>query len=125
VTSLLVVYPDPAVLRRVEQALGPLGHPITVAADGMEALSRIEQRLPSLVITGLSLPRADGVTIIKALRARPGSAGVPVIVMSSRRDASASMEALAVGARYFLPLPLIDEDLRDKVEALLLEHRPG
>lgn len=124
-TSLLVVHPDPAVLRRVEQALEPLGHPIVVAADGMEALSLIEHALPSLVITGLLLPRADGVTLIKALRVRPGSAGIPVIVMSSRRDAATSMEALAVGARHFVPLPLIDEDLRDKVEALLTALGPG
>ena len=123
--TLLVVHADPAVLGQVERALAPLGHPISTAVDGVDALSLIERLPPALVITDLALPRADGVTLVKALRARPLTAGVPVLVLSSRRDSATPMEALALGARYCIPLPLIDEDLRDKVEALLLGAADG
>lgn len=116
-STILLVHPDPEVRRRAEGAIAPLGHAVVTAVDGLEALGIIESTSPALVITGLSLPRADGVTLVKALRAR--ALAVPVIIVSRRRDAASAMEALAVGARYFVPLPLIDEDLRDKVEGLL------
>ncbi|HIQ04288.1 MAG TPA: response regulator, partial [Anaerolineae bacterium] len=59
-------------------------YPIRTAADGAEALTILEQEIPSLVILDLMMPNVDGFEVLERMRSRPKTRTVPVIVMSGR-----------------------------------------
>ncbi|GAB2822070.1 ATP-binding response regulator [Lentzea nigeriaca] len=77
------------------------GHRVLEAGDGVEALDRITDEIPDLVVTDVMMPRMDGYQLVRELRARPETAGVPVIFATSNYlDHEAAPLALGYGVRH-------------------------
>src|SRR5262249_31440660 len=76
---ILIVDDDAWILRMVATVLDKRGYVIDTAVDGAEALERVEESTPDLVITDIMMPRMDGWTLIRTLRARPETAFTPVL----------------------------------------------
>ena len=66
-----------------ERALVRAGYQVITAADGEEGLRLARERLPDLVILDLMLPKLPGREVLRALRNRPETAEIPVMVVSS------------------------------------------
>lgn len=80
---LLLVEDDPAVALVYRLGLQKEGYRVEVAPDG-EAGVRMARRLrPDLVLLDIALPVLDGFEVLEALRARPETAGLPVVVLSN------------------------------------------
>jgi len=78
------------------------GFRVRLAGDGDEALARVAERLPDVVVTDVNMPRRDGLALARALRQRPESARLPIVLLTSRDD-DASREAGAdAGADAYL-----------------------
>ena len=92
---------------------------MVTAADGREALDRIAERVPDLVLTDVMMPRLDGFGLVRALRADRRTAGLPIIVLSARAGEEAAVEGLRTGADDYLAKPFSSEELLARVGAHL------
>ncbi|WP_112262168.1 ATP-binding response regulator [Lentzea terrae] len=99
------------------------GHRVLEAGDGVEALDRITQEIPDLVVTDVMMPRMDGYQLVRELRAKPETAGVPVIFATANYlDHEAAPLALGYGVRHVVTktddpaklLEVIDAELDDE-----------
>src|SRR5262249_11928375 len=60
------------------------GAEVCEAANGCEALARLEERRPDLVLLDLLMPEKDGFEVVEQIRSRPGLEGLPVVVVTAR-----------------------------------------
>jgi two-component system, chemotaxis family, sensor kinase CheA len=78
------------------------GFVVRLAADGEEALARIRERLPDVVVTDVNMPRRDGLSLARAIRADPAMARLPVILLTSQDDEPARAAGASAGADAYL-----------------------
>ncbi|MBV8804763.1 MAG: HAMP domain-containing histidine kinase, partial [Sinobacteraceae bacterium] len=93
------------------------------AADGLAALERIRRRPPDLVIADVMMPRLDGFALLRALRADPSTAQIPIMLLSARAGEEASAEGLRAGADDYIIKPFSSRELIARVEARLAQAR--
>lgn len=85
------------------------------AADGQEALEKVRAEAPDLVIADMRMPRLDGAGLCEALRDDPATRNVPVLILTSNKDAETRRQARAAGAREVLQKPIQPHALLDAV----------
>jgi two-component system response regulator MprA len=121
-TRVLLVE-DVAVLRRTYlRALTAAGYDVTVTSQGLEALHLAEESRPDVVLTEVSMPVMDGLTMITRLRER----GITAPVLAMADDAFLESLALRAGADAFLVQPVARPALLDAVADLVRDARtPG
>jgi CheY-like chemotaxis protein len=95
------------------------GYDVNVVSDGVEALKEIRQQQPELLISDCSMPNMGGLELSKEVRARPGEAQFPVLLMSSSPK---SQVAPGISYDSFLRKPFLAEDLLLEVRKLIANH---
>jgi signal transduction histidine kinase len=111
----VLVVDDNATLREyIANLLGPI-YRVTVAVDGAAALVAIAQELPDLVVSDVMMPNLDGFGLVRALRAEPETAALPVILLSARAGEESSVEGLSTGADDYLVKPFSARELLARV----------
>ena len=92
--QILVVDDELAILQMLEEVLTDAGYAVLKARDGREALARLGEVRPDLIVCDLMMPRLDGRQLCRAIQADPVHRGVPVVLMSAGYQAvEASTEA--------------------------------
>ena len=86
--------------------LHPLGFDVIEANDGEEGLATALEQQPDLIITDISMPRMDGLAMIKQLRSNPQMGSTPIIVSSASVFATDQQQSLDAGGSLFLPKPI-------------------
>lgn len=119
---LLVVERDPTVRRLERFFLEDAGFRVEFAEDGLDGLNRARELRPTIVITEILLPRVDGLSVCRALKAEPSTSGMSVLVLSVL---AAEERAVEAGADAFLRKPIDDGLLIDTVRRLLAHDREG
>ena len=82
-SRVLVVDDDEAAVVQLRDILQSEGYAVDVASDGRDVIARVEQVRPDAVILDLNLPGMHGVDVLRALRETPGTAGLPVLVLTA------------------------------------------
>ena len=95
------------------------GYRVEEACDGKEALEKILELNPDLVILDVSLPYIDGCEATRRLKADPRTQGIPILVLTGRVHPGARDSALAAGADAFVSKPCLPDDLMVRIEKLL------
>jgi len=114
----LVVDDSVSVRRTMELFARDLGYDVDSAADGVDALERVARRVPSLVLVDLEMPRMNGVELVRALRERPATREVPVIMITSRSSDKHRQLALDAGVDVFLTKPYTEDALAAHIAEL-------
>jgi len=96
--KVLVVDPDATTRLFYKTALQPLARAFTEAEDGAEALGKAICDRPTLVITGMRLPRVDGIALCSLLRSDPITADTKVVVVTGPTTPAVMNRAVAAGA---------------------------
>jgi two-component system, chemotaxis family, sensor kinase CheA len=78
------------------------GFRVRVAADGEEALQRVSERAPDVLVSDVNMPRRDGLALTRALRARAGTERLPIVLLTSQDDDAARAAGAAAGADVYL-----------------------
>jgi two-component system KDP operon response regulator KdpE len=112
--KVLVVDDEPPIRRLLRMGLSSQGYTVTEAASGRTALGLLEEG-PGLVILDLGLPDAEGLDILRAIRARDES--VPIVVLSSRGDETSKVQALDLGADDYVTKPFGMDELLARMRA--------
>ena len=116
---VLVVDDDRVIQQLLEVNLELEGYEVVAtAADGKEALEKIAELKPDLVILDIMMPKMDGLEVCRRLRADPDLAGIPVILLSARAQDMDIREGLEIGASAYLTKPFDPVELLDVVGRL-------
>ncbi len=107
--KILIVDDDPDIVTMLEDRLQASGYGTMIARDGVEALERIEQETPHLILLDLDMPRLAGLEVLKRLPKIKLTEELPVVVMTAHASIDAAVEAMKTGAYDFLTKPL-DKD---------------
>src|SRR5215207_1086624 len=94
---------------------------VLTAIHGLGALEQLAGRPIDLVITDLSMPEMDGMTLLQELRANPRFQNLPVIILTGSAYAQDNTRAKAAGATLFLTKPVESEELIATVTRLLAQ----
>ena len=112
---VLVVDDDPDILDAVCDILEGEHYRVSRARHGQEALERVAEERPAIVLLDLMMPVMDGVAFARALRARYTEDEIPIVVISADGN---PQRAAAVGARGFLAKPFDIDALLDEVASV-------
>ncbi|MEZ0064913.1 two-component system response regulator MprA [Streptacidiphilus sp. MAP12-20] len=114
---VLVVDDEPALRDALESSLAFEGYEVITASDGLEALDTVAEQQPDLVLLDIMMPRMDGLTAVRRLRARGET--VPVLMLTARDAVGDRVTGLDVGADDYLAKPFELDELLARVRALL------
>ena len=125
--SLIMIVDDHAVVREpLAAALMRFGYETVCAADGVDAERLIREQVPDLILLDVAMPRMDGLTLLKRLRADERTRNVPVMILSARAERSTVVDSVRLGIRgYLLKSQFSLQDLYDKIAAQLGAPAPG
>src|SRR5438067_10101919 len=94
---VLVADDDAAIRRLHTDILQGAGYEVTLAADGIDALARVEERLPDIVLLDLEMPRLSGYEVCRRLKADPRTRFVPVMILTGELASQARLQAWELG----------------------------
>ncbi len=106
---VLVVEDDASARSALAELLRDEEYRVETAADGLEALARVEAEAPDIVLTDLRMPRMDGLELMRQLRA--GDSDAAVVVMTAFGAADLTAAAMKEGAADYLTKPVKLADL--------------
>ena len=92
-----------------------------VALDGEEALKRVKQFDPDLIILDLMLPKLDGLEVCRCIRAESQT---PVVVLTAREEESSRRAGLGLGVDDYISKPFSPKELMSRVRSLLAGTDP-
>jgi chemosensory pili system protein ChpA (sensor histidine kinase/response regulator) len=99
-------------VRRVTQRLlAREGYRVALAKDGLDALERLAEEKPQVVLSDIEMPRMDGFDLVRNLRADARFADLPVIMITSRIAQKHRDVAAGLGVEHYLGKPYSEEDL--------------
>src|SRR6185369_16565129 len=98
-----------------------LGAELIYAIHGIEALAKIKQHQPEIVVTDLQMPEMDGLALVAAVKAEHPL--IPVVLMTAQGSEDIAAEALRLGAASYVPKRRLADDLAATVERVLARSR--
>ncbi len=113
---ILVVDDERQITRMLRTALQSSGYEVVTAQDGMEALERIKEQAPDLIITDLAMPELNGVELTQNVRRLSET---PILVLSVRDGDAMKIRALDAGADDYITKPFSMPELLARVRAQL------
>ena len=119
---LVLVVDDSITVRRVTQRLLQReGYRVSLAADGLQALERLQQERPAVVLSDIEMPRMDGFDLARNIRADAALAELPIIMITSRIAEKHRDYARTLGVNHYLGKPYSEEELLRLVRAYTSE----
>jgi DNA-binding response OmpR family regulator len=123
--QILVVEDTPATADLIIEVLKAEGYDVTTVDTLAKARARIKKTAPELLILDRNLPDGDGVDLLAELRADEKLAGLPIIVLTAKKDVADKVQGLRTGADDYVAKPFNTEELVARVEALLRRAGKG
>jgi chemosensory pili system protein ChpA (sensor histidine kinase/response regulator) len=120
---LVLVVDDSLTVRRVTQRLLLReGYRVTLAKDGLDAIDKLAEEKPALVLSDIEMPRMDGFDLVRNLRADARLRDLPVIMITSRIAQKHRDHAAELGVDHYLGKPYVEEDLLSLVARYTAQH---
>jgi two-component system sensor histidine kinase/response regulator len=117
--TILVVDDNADNLDLLEKRFRSMGYNVATARDGEEALERVAQLSPDLVILDVMMPRMDGFEACHRLKSDPATRRIPVILLTARKEVPDKVKGFHTGADDYVTKPFNPRELVARVEALL------
>jgi len=121
---ILVVEDEEPLTMLLRYNLEAAGYEVDAAGRGDEAEVRLKERIPDLVILDWMLPGISGIELCRRLRARDGTAQLPILMLTARGEEDERIRGLATGADDYVVKPFSLPELMARVRALLRRTRP-
>jgi len=117
--NILVVEDEVRLARAIELYLGQRGCVVRTALNGAEALRRITETRPDVIIADIMMPVMDGYTLCRRLRTDPTTCTIPFLFMTGKDDDLDRIRGLKIGADDYLAKPCDLGEVHARVDALL------
>lgn len=124
-STILVIDDDPDALLLVSFTLEKAGHRVVTSSDPHQIGKLVEAHAADAVVLDVLMPGLSGHEALRALRDRPRTGGVPVLLLSTRAEGQDRVLGLRQGADDFLSKPFEPEELILRIERMIAtRHRP-
>jgi len=123
VARILVADDDVDIRELVEFKLSTMGHDIVAVGDGAAAIDACMAEKPDLAVLDVMMPGVSGLDAIRAIRAEPALADLPVILLTARAQESDVETGFDSGADDYITKPFSPRELASRVQALLSRSR--
>ena len=102
---VLIVDDEPDIRQTLSAYLVKKGFAMDTANNGKEALDAIRRKKPDLIILDVMMPKMDGFTLLKRLKASSAHSGIPVIMLTKRSEPKNLDKGISLNADFYLPKP--------------------
>ena len=117
--KLLVVDDDPGLLLAVSETLRAENYDVVTARRGAEALVRVAESLPDLIISDIRMPGMDGYALMRNLRASPRTRLVPIVFLTAKDETADRVEGFRSGVDAYITKPFETDELVAVVKSIL------
>ena len=117
--KILVVDDEIYIVHILDFSLGIEGYEVMTALDGEQALAKVEQDKPDLIVLDIMMPKLDGYETCKALKSNPGTKDIPVILLSAKGRNVDQKVGFEVGADDYITKPFSPRKLVERINAIL------
>ena len=118
--KVLIVDDSSSVRTVARMALRERGYEVLEAANGKEALEKLDSERCHLVISDVNMPTMDGITLLKEIKRHPNYKFTPVIMLTTEAGEDKKQEGRAAGAKAWITKPFQPQLLVDAVAKLIL-----
>jgi two-component system phosphate regulon response regulator PhoB len=122
--KIMIVDDEPAIREMVDFALTRAGFETMDAADAQEAMTRITDRQPSLILLDWMLPDLSGVDLARRLKKDDVTSRIPIIMLTARSEENDKIRGLEVGADDYVTKPFSPRELIARIQAVLRRSEP-
>jgi two-component system, chemotaxis family, chemotaxis protein CheY len=117
--KVLTVDDSVSIRQMVAFTLKSAGYEVVEAVDGQDGLDKAKSKQVDLVLTDQNMPKMDGLTLIKALRALPGYKAAPILVLTTESSDAMKAQGKAAGATGWLVKPFDPPKLLEVVKKVI------
>lgn len=117
--TILTVDDSASIRQMVSFTLKEAGYAVTEAVDGQDGLDKARAARFNLIFTDQNMPRMDGLTLIKQLRALPQYAAVPILMLTTESGDAMKSQGRAAGATGWLVKPFDPQKLLEVVRKVI------
>ena len=117
--TIMVVDSSNTMLLYTSLLLKRFGYTVLTAKSGEDALRIMDDIRPSVVLSGIMLPKMDGVELLRAIKGSTRHAAIPVVMISSDADAKQKEDCLKLGCAAYLPKPVDPSQLYPTLQAIV------
>jgi len=117
-SRILVVDDEPNIVRLIQVNLECHGYQVETANNGAQALARIRESRPDLLIADVMMPELDGFELLALLRRDPELNGLPVLMMTAKAATGGILRAYTTGTEAYIVKPFTPEALLGVVRLL-------
>ncbi|HMS85995.1 MAG TPA: response regulator transcription factor [Nitrospira sp.] len=125
--KILIIEDEQDIVQLVQHYLQKEGFRSVTATSGIEAVKKVKEEKPDLIILDLMLPELDGLEVCKRVRSNPDTALLPIIMLTAKAEESDTIVGLELGADDYVTKPFSPKALIARVKALLrrLDRAPS
>jgi two-component system, chemotaxis family, chemotaxis protein CheY len=117
--TILSVDDSNSIRQMVAFTLKGAGYEVIEAVDGQEGLDKAKAKTVDLVLTDQNMPRMDGITLIKSLRAMPAYKSVPILMLTTESGDAMKTQGKAAGATGWIVKPFDPAKLLEVVKKVI------
>lgn len=117
--KILIVDDEPNIVISLEFLMKKEGFEVAIANDGEDALAKVANFTPDLVLLDVMMPRKSGFEVCEALRADPARSGLKIVMLTAKGRDTEVAKGLAIGADAYMTKPFSTKELLAMVKAML------
>jgi putative two-component system response regulator len=121
--QILVVDDNPSIAILLKQVLAAEGYQVAIARDGLEAIARVNEYLPDLILLDLDLPYLSGDEVCRKLKNSPTTRFIPIVIVTAQSEFQNKLDAWEYGADDFLTKPFHLVEVTARCRSLLRMKR--
>jgi DNA-binding response OmpR family regulator len=117
--KVLIVDDEPNIVISLEFLMKREGFEVSIARDGEEALDKVAESRPDLMLLDVMMPKKSGYEVCQQLRSDPAHAGIKIIMLTAKGRDTEVAKGLDLGADAYMTKPFSTKDLVVQVKSLL------
>lgn len=121
--KILVVDDEEDILELVRYNLVKDGFKVTCVSSGEQAIEKLKEETPNVILLDLMLPGMDGLDLCKKLRTNPATTGIPIIMITAKGEDADIVTGLELGADDYLTKPFSPRVLLARIRAILRRNK--
>ncbi len=119
-TTVLVVEDTPSEMALITSFLKDAGYSVIAATDAKEALEKVTQYKPDVVVTDVVMPGMSGFELCRSLKKNPETEKLPIVVCTSKNQELDRLWAMKQGADAYITKPFTREDLLRALKSVVV-----
>jgi len=120
---ILVVDDHPQNVELLEAYLVPEGYDVITAFDGIEALEKVEEGPPDIILLDVMMPRMDGYEVCKKMKEDEATRFIPIVMVTALKELEDKIKSIESGADDFLTKPIVKIELLTRIKSLIRVKR--